>query len=234
MTRSARTLAALICAALTTQGIGQERVLRPQNHEFIATGAQQVVERTRTTTATYAVYLWGGSIDRAGKIEDHWSAEFHAGDWHRMEGPDSRVVANCRTRIGYVYDVKTGMTAAAPNAYRGACGIFDPGNVTSTERLSGFGDKQRSLDFVILSDPNFVRRYVIDNRGAILESLWSAADGTTRPCIWTKALADEDTLPSTNMFTDASLTQSFVPAKYLVRPTGFDEQRLFGVTCATR
>jgi hypothetical protein len=50
-----------------------------------------VVDRTKSTRATYAIYTWI-RISRLGQPpHEEWSAEFNSGALHRVETPRDRV-----------------------------------------------------------------------------------------------------------------------------------------------
>jgi hypothetical protein len=195
--------------------------------------AEAVVDRTRYTTATYAVYLWGSAVGEDGKAEEHWSAEFHSGDWHRMDGPNMRVIANCRTHVGYFHDVATGETTNAPNAYRGSCGIYDAPNVINVALLPQITGGGQRLDQVEVTDAKFVRLYAIDQRGVIVGSDWMATNGSAAPCIKTRALAVLSTLPEADIFSKESIGKSIVPSRYQSAPRSVPELELSGRKCGS-
>jgi hypothetical protein len=193
--------------------------------------ANTVVERTRQTQSTYAVYLWGSALDKDGNTEEHWSAEFHSGDWHRMDSPKIRVIANCRTHVGYFHDVATGQTTDAPNAYRGSCGIYDAPDVSEIIKLDSISSDNRQLDQIKITDAKFIRQYAIDSDGVIVGSDWTAKDGSAAPCVKTRAIAVIPILPEKDIFSEVSLARSVVPVQYQSMPKKLAKLHLSGRRC---
>ena len=195
--------------------------------------AETAIKRTRSTNATYAAYLWGTAVGEDGKAEENWLAEFHTGDWHRMEGPNVRVIANCRTHVGYFHDIATGVTSDAPNAYRGSCGIYDAPDVTNVELLPEIVIGGERLDQIRITDTKFVRQYAIDQRGVIVGSDWVAESGANAPCIKTRAVAVLSALPDADIFSRESIGKSVVPTRYQSIPPSIPELQLSGKQCGS-
>ena len=137
------------------------------------------IERTKTTRATYAAYAWGVSRSETGEHGDGWSAEIHSGDWHRMEASHTRVIANCRTHVGWVYDVASGKISDSPNAWLGACGVYSPPDIRAVESIESVASPWGRLDLLKVSDPRFTRFYAISEEGVIVRSNWIAANAAT-------------------------------------------------------
>lgn len=194
-------------------------------------GAEAIANRTRTTTSTYAAYEWGGAVNEDGSTEEHWTAEFHSGDWHRMEAPKMRVVANCRTHVGFFYDVTKNETTDAPNAYRGACRIYASPDVASTVRLPTVESAFGRLDRIQITDQEFVREYAITSRGVIMASDWNAKSGLKVPCIRSRTFAVLGILPKGAIFSRESLALQVTPPQYVVRPVKPKPIQLSGKSC---
>ena len=190
-----------------------------------------VIERTKTTTATYASYAWGVSRSETGEPDDGWSAEIHSGDWHRMEASHTRVIANCRTHVGWVYDVASGTISDSSNAWLGACGIYSPPDIRAVELIDSIASTWGKLDLLKVSDPRFTRFYAVSVEGAIVRSNWIAADGAPLPCIQIEPIAILSSLPTGEIFTRSSLTSSVVADKYKVGPSREGVAGLSGTRC---
>ncbi len=61
--------------------------------------ARAVVERTKTTSSTYTLYLWNRVTIPGEPVLEEGSAEFHKGDLHRFETPRDRIIADCRAQL---------------------------------------------------------------------------------------------------------------------------------------
>ena len=189
------------------------------------------IERTKTTTATYAAYAWGVSRSATGESDDGWSAEIHSGDWHRMEASHTRVIANCRTHVGGVYDVASGKISDSPNAWLGACGIYSLPDIRSVELIDSIASLWGKLDLLKVSDPRFTRFYAISAEGIIVRSNWISADRAPLPCIQLEPIAILSSVPTGEIFTRSSLTASVVADQYKVGPSREDVVGLSGKRC---
>ena len=196
-------------------------------------GAEAIANLTRTTISTYAAYEWGGAVNENGSTEEHWTAEFHSGDWHRMEGPNMRVVANCRTHVGFFYDVTKNESTDAPNAYRGACGIYASPDGTSAIRLPSVESASGRLDRIQITDQKFVRDYAVTSSGVIMASDWNPKSGLQFPCIRSRTVAVVDKLPEGVIFSRQSLALQVTPQKYVLRPVNPKLILLSGKPCGS-
>ncbi|HEX4097491.1 MAG TPA: hypothetical protein VHX64_12230, partial [Caulobacteraceae bacterium] len=92
-------------------------------HAQLPPDVAAVVDRTKSTRATYAIYTWI-RISRPGQPpHEEWSAEFNSGALHRVETPRDRVVANCEARTGSALSLVTGKVRTGPEVAEAACGI---------------------------------------------------------------------------------------------------------------
>ncbi len=217
-------------AALASLAIGGAALLvgaAPQGED----DGWSVVQRTKTTKATYSAYQWNIVRDDEGNPADLWAAEFHSGDMHRLEAEMVRVVANCRTHEGYVLDVKTGETRDSDTAWLMACGIDTSDQITAVDRLPSIPGKNGPLDVIRIKGGEFVRYYAIDRNGVIVRSNRVAPNGSPSPCSQNQAIAILPTLPARDMFTRASLARSFVAERYRQPPKGPPLPGLAGTHC---
>ncbi|MES2097955.1 MAG: hypothetical protein V4459_14475 [Pseudomonadota bacterium] len=193
---------------------------------------ESVITRTKTTTATYASYDWMIERDEEGAANDGWAAEFNAGDWHRVENASRRVLANCRSHIGYIYDVASGETASDDTVWVGACGIYTGTQILSVDRLPGVTTKTGMVDVIRITDRQRVRYYQVDARGVILRSNWTAANGSPAPCLQGEPIARLNALPPGEIFSRASLARSVVAERYRKPPKTLPPIGLSGKSCA--
>ena len=194
--------------------------------------ARAVLDRTKTTTATFASYDWMTARDDKGLGSDMWVAEFHSGDWYRGESAVLRVVVNCRTHEGYSFNVLSGDLRRDDTLYVGDCGISTDGSIESVERLpmatdSAFG----RLDVIKVTDATRVRYYQVDKRGVIMRSNWTARDGSAYPCVQAEPIARLAKLPAGDIFTKASLATSAVAPAYRRPRSPFPSKALSGKSC---
>lgn len=174
--------------------------------------ALAVLDRTRTTNATYAVYSWN-RITRPGDppIEEG-SAEFHKGDLHRVETPRDRVVADCRAQTGAYLAVTTGEVIEGPQIAASACGIDSNYSALEVALLpdvqTDFGLARR----VRVTDSTYVREYSVLQNGALVRTTYTENRAGGQQVIVTEAVRVEDRVPDAMMFDRATLTTAFLPA----------------------
>ncbi len=203
----------------------------------LLTGAQgedpawSVVQRTKATKATYAAYQWNTIRDDEGNPSGEWAAEFHSGDMHRLEIAEVRIVANCRTHQGWLYDVKAGETQDSDTVWLTACGIDTTDQITAVDLLPQLGGKGGPFDVVKITGGPWIRYYAVDRNGVIVRSNRVAANGSPSPCLQNRALAILPALPARDMFTRASLARSFVPERYRQAPKDPPPPGLAGTHC---
>ena len=193
-------------------------------------GARAVLSRTKNTNATYASYQWMVQRDENGGDHDGWAAEFHRGDWHRIENQWRRAVANCRTHKGFILEVATGEIQRLDAS--NVCGVDDTVPITSVVRLpsipaSGYG----ALDVIRVIDEHRVRSYQVDRRGALVWVNWSPRDGLLYPCLTQESAAILTTLRADDIFTRKSLAVAATPSRYQQRPMHFAVNGLPGIRC---
>lgn len=193
---------------------------------------EALLQRTKTTTVTYASYAWVYWRNQEGERTDNWVVEFHSGDWHRVEAPKYRTIANCRTHKGWAYNVETGALTASDKEWINACGISTDGQIVSVD-LVGTGKDARygPVRTLRVTDRLFVRYYMIDARGVIVRGNWTRTNKSPSPCSQSEPLAILPRLPAGNWFTPQSLKQSAVPASYKVAPKGSQPVGLSGRSC---
>lgn len=177
-----------------------------------------VLERSRTTKATYAVYAWV-RVERPNEDPtEEWSTEFHSGDKHRVETPAERVVADCAAETGKALTIATGEMLEGPEFARAACGVnsnkpfLEKAYVGSRETPTGRVDRIR------LTDPDLIRIYDIDQNGVIVGTTFKLRRENNRTVLSVLKTVVESELPASDMFDEASLQRSVVPERYKVAP----------------
>jgi len=182
-----------------------------------ATAALKVLERTKTTGATYSLYLWNRVAPARQPSFEEWSAEFHKGNFHRVETPRDRLIADCSKLTGTALSVTTGKTIEGPSVAAAACGINTNASILSVELRGMISTKFGSTQRVRVTDTQNVREYDVTDDGILLQSTYrDRADG--RLLITGSAIDVKRDVPSPDMFSRESLARSFVPAEYRAPP----------------
>ncbi|MBO9708638.1 MAG: hypothetical protein J7521_10525 [Caulobacter sp.] len=193
---------------------------KPQSQGVPLTGqVKAVVDRSKSTTATYAMYSWNDII-RDGAPAQEWGAEFHSGDFHRVETQHDRLVADCVANTGVARNVDTGQVYRGPQIARAACGINTNKPFLEAQSLGAVQTPFGPADRVRLVDPDNVRTYDISPQGVILASTFEGK-GSAKARAWSlkaRAVAVLDALPDPEMFDEASLEKSYVPDRFKVAP----------------
>lgn len=170
---------------------------------------QELIERTKTTQARYAL-VSRNEIRRDDATIHEFSAEFNRGDLHRVETPRDRIVANCRTGWNAHLNVATGVITHDDAASGMACGVYTGDGLLNAEitgtRSSQFGLLQQ---LKIRTIGGLTRTYEIAPNGAILSE--EIIDPAGKPRLLTTVMSLSDRLPSVDIFSEASLARSVVP-----------------------
>lgn len=180
--------------------------------------ALAVFERTKTTTATYALYSWNWVQDPEGNIRSEWAAEFHDGALHRVETPAARLVANCLTGDGTIYDVASGDRWSEEWVAKAACGINSNIELRALEWVGQADSRFGPLETIRLIDAVNTRYYVVDTKGVLIASEYFSRHDHVANCLQSEPLAVESRLPRDDLFTEASLEHSAVPEKFRQAP----------------
>jgi hypothetical protein len=178
--------------------------------------ANQVIDKTRTTTATYSIYNWSRVTPPDGNATEGWAAEFHKGNLHRVETPHVRIIADCAAVMGTYRNVDTGETGTNAQVARVACGIAAAVPIHSTEWVARVNSRFGALDRIRVTDERNIRTYDVAGNGAIVNGSIADSDGTMRLDGVGTALLP--TLPEEDIFSTESLQQSVVPEQYKQRP----------------
>jgi hypothetical protein len=181
--------------------------------------AIKVLARTKTTSATYALYSWNRITPPGRPPTEEWSAEFNDGPLHRVETPAHRLVANCVEKSGTEYSVATTQTFSGPGVAGAACGINTNKPIISIRYVGHVVDRAGEADRVEVTDAENVRTYDVTRDGILIRTMY-ALNTPERPVVLdVETEAISRTLPRQDMFDAASLMQSVVPDEYKKPPT---------------
>lgn len=176
-----------------------------------------VLLRTRHVSVTYVVYQWNEVADTSTVGRSEWAAEFHAGTMHRVETPTVRVVADCSTLAGFMYDVAKRQITADPAAGAYACGV----NLDRTPRVVEFIKQAPSnygvLDVVHVVDDRDDRFYGVTAAGVIITTDYASIENDGH-CLHGITVALTAKLPQDDLFSEASLSETAVPEQYRTAP----------------
>ena len=186
--------------------------------------------RTRNASGTYALYHWNEVAYTATSGRSEWSAEFHSGTHHRVETPLVRIVADCSSLSGFVYDVEKQVTTAEKAVGVAACGINLgrlPLELTYVrDQTTAYG----RVDVIRLLDESDERFYAVDETGTLIASEYWSRD-QRRPCLQATTSALLRTLPDGDIFSEKSLARSVVPEEYKKMPSELASPQLSGKIC---
>jgi hypothetical protein len=173
--------------------------------------AEEVIARTRATTATYTIYWRVGGTDGSSKPDYNWAATFHRGSLHRFESKAWRVVADCAAGTGtkfYVsmggHDYSTGAKIA-----KQYCGINADRDVLSSVWLGQKEGKFGEVDEIRIVDRDGTSTYQVTADGIVV-GITTGEPGTNYVAV-VEPIALERDLPSGDVFSRKSLASSFVP-----------------------
>lgn len=173
--------------------------------------ALAVLERTKTTRATYTIYIWNRVTNPNNPAFEEASAEFHKGDLHRIETPRDRVVADCRAQTGAHLSVETGEITEGPTIAASACGINTNLPILSIELLSDIETKFGAAQRVRVTDKQNVREYSILENGALARTTYTENRAAGQVLIVAEAVLLENSVPEDLMFDKASLGRRYLP-----------------------
>jgi hypothetical protein len=170
-----------------------------------STKLSDAVERTRSTTATYSLYVQTRITPPSRDPINEWAAEFHRGNLHRVETPRDRVVADCARLTGSHLNLMTGVITRGSSEAKSACGINANPDLVSGKWLGVEQSRFGPVDRLELTDSEHVRGYDVASNGALVASTIADLDGTMRLRTWATALLP--TLPEQDIFSEASLAR---------------------------
>jgi len=206
-------LAGQVAAILATAPLGTACSPAATPEVALTGKVKEVVDRSKTTRATYAMYSWN-EITLDGQPIQEWGAEFHSGDKHRVETPNDHVIADCKAQTGVALSLATGKTVEGPFVAKAACGINTNKAFTATEWEGVVETPFGAADRVRLSDKTDIRTYDISPTGVILRTTYAQNNPERRLQLSSEAVAVLSELPAPDMFDRASLARSYVPDRF--------------------
>jgi hypothetical protein len=211
-------VAALLGTALTVGA--QAPALAAKTIEAAVGVVAPIVSRTHTTRATYAVYYWNRITPARGEASEEWSAEFNRGNWHRVETPRDRMIADCQAMKGIDLSLETGQIVSGPAVAKAACGINANRPIRQSEYLGRLQSKLGEFDRVRLTDAGDVRTYDVSSDGVILGVTYANVDKPQDLTLTMASTGLDHALPDADMFSPESLGHSVVPDRFKAAPKG--------------
>jgi hypothetical protein len=184
-----------------------------------------VLERTKTTDATYSLYMWNRITLPGQDPVQEWSAEFHSGHLHRVETPRDRVVADCLSRTGFALSVLTGKISEGPSVANAACGINTNKRFLAAEWKGVVQTPFGKADRVRVVDQDNIREYDVSEEGILFRTTYTENEVGERLLLVVQAVNVVGILPNPDMFDAKSLSKSFVPEQYKIAPTADSQKR---------
>ncbi|MDE1914995.1 MAG: hypothetical protein KGJ57_05085 [Sphingomonadales bacterium] len=207
-----------LLAGAALMGAGQAPALAAKTIEAAMGVVAPIVNRTHTTRATYAVYYWNRITPARGEASQEWSAEFNRGNWHRVETPRDRMIADCVAMKGIDLSLENGRIVSGPAVAKAACGINANRAIRSSEYLGRQQGRLGEFDRVRLTDAGDVRTYDVTSDGVILGATYANVDKPQDVTLTMASTALDHALPDADMFSPESLGHSVVPEKFKVAP----------------
>lgn len=170
----------------------------------------EIISRTRRASVTYSLYAHDRLSRSDGTVLDEWAAEFNSGQWHRVETPRDRMIANCVTGEGSYLNLVTREVSHDPWIAKASCGINANRAVESGKWLGVRDTKYGRVERVSLTDSASVRTYDVNADGVIVAATISDLEGKPFLANWACSLSTK--LPRADIFSEASLQTSAVPA----------------------
>lgn len=180
--------------------------------------AKEVITRSKTTRATYAVYTWTVIRLKGADPVEEWSAEFNSGKLHRVETPRDRVAADCQRKTAAHYSLTDGTTKSGATIANTACGIAYDDAIRQVAWLGKHPSPWGEVDRVRLWGAGLIRTYDVTKAGVIVSSTFAPEDNPGKAMLEMRTVALEKRLPKGAIFTRASLARSVVPVKFTLPP----------------
>lgn len=206
----------LVAAAILLVGFVGAAPAPVDQSEAAKVGA--IIARSKLTRETYAVYFWNRMQPPGHEAAEEWSAEFNSGSLHRVETPRDRLIADCAAHTGTYLSLVTREVVTGPQIAGVACGINTNRQFLALEALGRVKTRFADADRVRVTDAENVRTYDISDNGIILRTIFETNDARHLTVLDVEAVQVLRSLPSSNMFDEASLSVSFVPDRFKIAP----------------
>lgn len=172
---------------------------------------QAVIDRSHASRADYTVSLTVETV-REGVPGTEIDTEFQQGAMHRVEVPARRVLTNCETGEGSVYDVQGGRYLEDTRNVEAACGIdMNADRVVSARMLAPVIGPYGRADCIELTGKHFVRRYAVTPDGIIVGNDYIPRTPDVGFSLRTLNAVVRRGPQDPTMFTRESLTRGFAP-----------------------
>jgi hypothetical protein len=149
---------------------------------------------------------------------EDWSAEFHSKNMHRVETPQHRIIADCKSMTGTWLDVAKGEFTSNETVAKAACGINANPKVLSARRTGTVITPFGKAEGIEISDPFQIRTYIISASGALLGATISGNDKARMLWLENRATHYEARLPNADIFSRSSLARSAAAEKHRQPP----------------
>jgi len=176
--------------------------------------AESVLLSTKTTTATYSLYIWNRITKPQEAPVEEGSVEFHAGDFHRVETPRDRIIADCRKLTGTYFSVETGKMIEGPQVAQAACGINTNFEILSAEIEGEVRTRLGKAKRIKLTDAQNIRVYDVSEEGVLLRSTYEENRPNGAVLIVAEGVKLDKSVPDPAMFDKASLERSYMPERF--------------------
>lgn len=174
----------------------------------------EIIGRTRQMQGTYSVYMWNEvtPMDKAPFAE--WSAEFHSGNLHRVENPNIRIIANCKTMSGTFIELQTQKRIEGPQVAKMACGINANPKIRSARKIGAKRTAFGKVTVIELTDASERRTYDVTDDGILLGSTIGELGRGGHVWVVNKAIHVSRDIPASDIFSVESLEHSFVAQQF--------------------
>jgi hypothetical protein len=173
--------------------------------------AWAVLERTKTASSTYTIHYWNRVTIPGEQAFEEGSAEFHQGDFHRIEMPRARVIADCRARTGASMFVETGEISEGPEVAGFACGINTNFEILTIELLPDIETKFGIAQQIRVTDQREIREYSVLENGILVRTTYAENRPGGQTLVVAEATLLQNTVPENIMFDKSSLAVSYLP-----------------------
>jgi hypothetical protein len=178
--------------------------------EEIDPEALRVLEMSRKTQASFSVISEVTVAFEGMQKQTFTGGEFHSGHYHRIEDPNYRAIADCKSQTGYRLDVATKKLVEGKEAAIGVCGIGHREGLTSLRLLDAVDYKFGKAYRVEAVDNQFRRTYDVMPNGAIVRNVWQT-NATTASTVYKSEVIQycEKDLPKL-FFSEALITEKLL------------------------
>ncbi len=194
----------------------------PPTAQTALTGkVKEVVDRSKATRATYSIYVHNWLKAQDGTELDEWSGEFNDGVRHRIENPHLHAIADCRAITGVAVIPELNLRKTGPQVAQESCGIATNVAYTGATYLGVVLTPCGDADRIKLVEKDNVRTYDVTKEGIVVGETWRRNGGDQALTLKQTVVAVVPTVPSHDMFDEASLQTTFTPDQFRISPKPF-------------